>query len=120
VPYNFNQTRIRTYPNQTDTISLINYKIKNGKFEGEWNLSDKSGQVIEIGNYHNGNRVGVWKIVSQIGDYADYGRVSTKIELLEYENGRPLKSIITIVDKEIIYASIGYETVSTRSFEKDY
>lgn len=98
--YNFKQSL--GYPgiqfsDAGDTLDLISYTIKNGKFEGEMKITDRRGNVIEQGHYSNGLKVGTWKILS-INEYVFDKTIET--ESIEYDNGKPIRSEIEIVEKK--------------------
>jgi antitoxin component YwqK of YwqJK toxin-antitoxin module len=45
---------------ENGTLSQM-YTYRNGKLNGPSKLYNKSGEVIESGNYKNGRRKGLWK-----------------------------------------------------------
>ena len=119
--FNYKQTRTYWnggYPNQSDTLDLISYQIRNGKFEGEWKITDRRGRIIEQGQYRNGQKIGTWKIVSIYE--SEYEGMSTETELVEYYDGKRLKSEIVIEDEEFNFELGKYETVRIQKLNKEY
>ncbi len=119
--YNFKQSKSYWnggWPNHADTLDLISYGIKGGKFHGTWKITDRKGRVLESGEYRNGQKVGVWKIFTYTeGD--NYG-FTQKSERLKYQNGRPIKIKATIKDFEINFEDAAIKAVRTQKTVKKY
>lgn len=113
--YNFKQAR-SYWSKEPDTFDLISYTIKGGKFEGEWKVTNRKGRVIEIGQYKKGKKIGLWKMSSVYG--SDYEGISTKTELTEYENNKPLKSTIIIEDRKMNFEIEKIEIVRQQTINK--
>jgi hypothetical protein len=119
--YLFKQTRSYWnggHQNQSDTLDLISYQIRNGKFEGEWKITDRRGRIIEQGQYRNGQKIGTWKIVSIYE--SEYEGMSTETELVEYYDGKRLRSKIVIEDEKFNFELGKYETVRIQKINKEY
>lgn len=119
--YNFKQSRgywDGGSQNLRDTLDLINFKIKNGKFEGEWKITDRKGRVLEIGNYKNGNKIGLWKIVSIYP--SNYDGTSTETELIRYKNNQPIHADMIIEDQKFNFEKGKYEIIRIQKISKDY
>lgn len=119
--YDFKQSRTywhRGGQNQMDTLDLISYTIKDGKFEGKWRITDRRGRILEEGQYEKGKKIGLWKVfsVNEVDSVID----SFKTELIEYNAGRPIKSKIVIEDKKYIYEKGHYEIVRVENIVKEY
>lgn len=119
--YDFKQTKSywkKGYPNQSNTLDLISYNIKNKKFEGEWKITDRKGRVLEKGKYKNGEKIGVWEITSIYENKSK--NISIENELIEYQNGKPIKSQITIKEEKFNYEKEKYETIKIQKIKKVY
>lgn len=119
--YNYKQTRTYWYggyPNQLDTVDLINYKIRDGKFEGEWKITDRRGRIIERGQYDNGQKTGTWQIVSIYESL--FKGISTETEMVEYKEGKPIKAEIIIENKKFNSEEGKYVTVRIQKINKEY
>lgn len=113
---------------KADTLDLMSYEIKNCNFEGNWKITDRMGRILEEGKYKNGQKIGTWKKVSFYGmDFSDldiassYGnRIET--ELIDYKNGKPIKSLITLEDKIMDYKAepSAYKTIRVQKIEKTF
>lgn len=119
--YDFKQTRTYWeggYPAQNDTFALLSYQIKNGQFDGLWKITDRQGRVLEEGYYDQGEHIGTWKIVSFLqGD----GEASvTKVEHLQYRDGRAWKSEVVIEEKAFNYHTGRAELVRRERIRKVY
>ncbi len=119
--YNYKQTRTYWnggYPNQLDTLDLISYKIRDGKFEGEWKITDRKGRIIERGQFYNGQKIGTWEVVSIYE--SEYEGISTETEMVEYKEGKPFKAEIIIEDKKFNFEEGKYDTVRIQKINKEY
>ena len=119
--YNYKQTR--TYwkggnPNHSDTLDLISYKIRDGKFEGEWRITDRKGRIIERGQFYNGQKIGIWVVVSIYE--SEYEGISTETERVEYKDGKPFKAEILIKDEKFNIEECKYKTVRIQKINKEY
>ena len=119
--YDFKQTRgYWNYGgrNNEESLDLIEYEIKDGKFEGLWKITDRKGRVIETGQYRNGLKVGIWEILSIYESNCE--GICTEREFITYENGKAIKSEITVLDKKYDYESMKEKIVVKQTILKSY
>lgn len=119
--YDFKQTSQYLdggYPNKKDTLDLIKYTIKNGKFQGAWKITDRKGNIIEQGNYKNGRKIGTWKIVSIHENL--YESITTETESITYKNGKPFKSETIIEERIFDYEKRKGNKIKRQIITKEY
>ena len=119
--YEFKQTR--SYwkyggIDKIDSLDLINYTIKNGTLDGEWKITDRKGRVIENGQYSKGKKIGTWEILSIYEDECE--GICTEKELIQYQNGKAIKSEILIEDKKHDYETFRENVLSKETIIKTY
>jgi hypothetical protein len=96
------------HPDSLLTSEAIKYTIKNGKLDGLWKVTDRKGRVVEKGFYKIGEKIGTWKIISEFeSDYYEYAS-QTIFEKIKYKNGKPRKSITTIIDTSMDFEKEEY------------
>jgi hypothetical protein len=83
------------------TMEAIRYNIKKGKLEGTWQVKDRRGRVLEKGEYKNGQKIGVWEVISYTKSDLKEANEQVRTEKIRFRNGDPLVSEITIEDKDI-------------------
>lgn len=119
--YDFKQTRgYWNYGgrNNEESLDLIEYEIKDGKFEGLWKITDRKGRVIEKGQYADGLKIGTWEVLSIYESNCD--GICTEKEMITYENGEATKSEITILDKKYDYGLMKEKIVAKQTILKTY
>lgn len=93
--YNFKQAEsywdLQSARKLEDNLDLFSYSIKNGKFDGEWKITNKLGTILEQGTYKNGLKVGTWKYIAVV-EHSDYSGITKKTEFVTYKNGKPQTS----------------------------
>lgn len=91
------------YTDVADTLEAIRYKIKNGKLEGTWQIKDREGRVLEKGEYKNGEKSGIWEVISYTKSDLKEADEQVRIEKIHFKNGKPRKSVTKIEDKVFVW-----------------
>lgn len=105
--YNFKQPK--TYwklggINDVYSEPQLTFQIKNGELHNEWKLTTKSGDIIEIGNYEAGKKIGVWKLVNiNTNLYEHTTIIRTSIT---YKANKPILKLTEEVRRTYNYDSI--------------
>ncbi|MEZ4918184.1 MAG: hypothetical protein R2792_03675 [Saprospiraceae bacterium] len=109
------------HPDRADTLEAMRYTIRNGKFEGSWLIKDRSGRILEKGEYKNGLKTGVWLEVSYSDSPLEACERQKTTEKISYRNGAPMKSLVTIQDEQFsLEEPFGYRTVRKQKIKKRY
>jgi hypothetical protein len=105
-----------------ENLEAIRYSIKNGKFEGVWQLKDRFGRILEKGEYKNGKKVGKWTLLE--GSFYFNKSFHDKTETIKYRNGFPIKSKILVLDREEMFDEINlkiwFKTNSIQTIKSRY
>ncbi len=109
------------YPDTIETIEVIRYNIKNGKLEGDWQITDRKSRVLEKGKYKNGQKEGIWVVNSYTESDLEEAYEQVKIEKFVFQNGKPRKSTLIIEDKMLIWEEpFGYKKIRKQKIRKKY
>ena len=110
--YEFKQSkRKRTYGNsdKDEDLDLLSYKILNGKLHGMWKLTDRNGNILEIGKFDNGEKTGEWKFLSKTS-FGTYEIKKTE-EKFNYSEGRLTSSESLIEETKFNSLTLEYELI---------
>jgi len=111
------------YRDTVENLEAIRYSIKDGKFEGLWQIKDRNGRILEKGEYINGQKVGTWEVVSYIESDLDGADDQIKIEKIKYRNSMPSINNLTIDDRIFNWGESSkkpYQTIRRQSVKKIY
>lgn len=86
------------YRDTVDTMEVLRYKIKNGVLDGLWQVKDRKGRILEKGEYKNGEKYGIWEVVTYTESDLDEADEQVRVEQIQFKNGVPWESLITIQD----------------------
>lgn len=109
------------YPDTTETMEVIRYNIKNGKLDGDWQLTDRKGRILEKGKYKNGRKEGIWIVSSYTESDLEEADEQVIVERIFFRNGKPRKSTVVIEDNKMIWEDLpGYKTIRKQKIRKKY
>jgi hypothetical protein len=91
-------------PDNSDTLEVMRYSIKNGKLEGNWQIKDREGRVLERGVYKNGQKIGTWEVTSYTKSDLKDAEEQVKFEKITYRKGKPKKCITLVEDRALVWA----------------
>lgn len=82
----------------------LSFQIKNGELHDEWILTTKSGEVIEIGNYNAGEKIGVWRLMNIKTNLYEYTTIiKTSIT---YKDNKPILKLTEKIRRTYDYDSM--------------
>jgi hypothetical protein len=97
------------YPNKDDTLRVIQFSIKNKKFNGDWIIFDRQERVLERGKYKNGQRDSTWVVLSFNESKYPNAYEEIKTEIIDYKKGKIKEHIAIIEDKGLNSESFDLE-----------
>lgn len=115
--YDFRQAASYWLPESApDTLrqrEALRFAIKNGALHGRWQLTDRMGRVLEIGQYKKGREVGWWRFIFF---YAGE-KLTTyqRIEKVKFVKGKARQKKTTLICRDLYHRTEKIEYFQMRN-----
>ncbi len=90
----------RGMTNADENVPALRFKIINGQMEGDWEVYNRKGDIVEKGQYERGEKVKTWFYYS--GYINDLAQPASVVKKIKYKKGKlkRTKTYIKTIDLE--------------------